>query len=98
MRLTIKKPMTERAQLLLLRKLYALHGAGEDANRVLDQSTFNSWTDVYPVHQQQARIVPNGTAFSRDRAAQASAWMGSAAPQADNVIDLEAGHARRYGR
>lgn len=45
----IKKPPTERALKLALKKLEKLREEGEDPNAVLDQSTLNSWQDLFPV-------------------------------------------------
>ena len=47
MRSRLKKPMTDRAKVLLFQKLDQLRKASHDVGRVLDQSTLNSWPDVY---------------------------------------------------
>jgi len=47
MRKAIKKPMTPRAEVLVLKTLYELHTKGHDANASLDQSTVCNWQDVY---------------------------------------------------
>ncbi|MES2048883.1 MAG: hypothetical protein V4447_10810 [Pseudomonadota bacterium] len=49
MRKSIKKTPTERATLLVQKKLLGMLHAGQNIEAVLDQSTVNNWTDVYPV-------------------------------------------------
>lgn len=46
--------MTERATELRIKDLAALRDAGQDIGAVLDQSTANGWTDVYPVKERRA--------------------------------------------
>lgn len=52
-----KTKMTKRAEELRIKDLKALHDAGHDVGAVLDQSTANSWTDVYPVKDKQVQRV-----------------------------------------
>ncbi len=64
MRKTIKKPMTERAQQMMLRKLTTL--AGEDTAlkiQILDKSTARCWSDVYPPDEPRKadKSAPKGT-------------------------------------
>lgn len=47
MRQKIKKPMTERAMTIAINKLEKLHKLGHNVAEVLDQSTLNSWQDIY---------------------------------------------------
>lgn len=47
MRKATKKPLTARAEMLILKALYALKDAGHDPNASLDQSSLHSWADVY---------------------------------------------------
>ena len=49
MRRKIKKPMTERAAAMALRKLGELRDKGENPAAVLDQSTLHCWQDLYPI-------------------------------------------------
>lgn len=56
MRRTIKKPLTDRAEKLLLKKLYEFKEKGHDPNASLDESTFANWQDVYP---PKGQAVPN---------------------------------------
>lgn len=60
MRKSIKKPATERAIEILLRKLLVMSQAGNDIEAVLDQSVVNNWTDVYPVKNYEKIAVQNG--------------------------------------
>lgn len=49
MRIKIRKPMTDHAVDLAIRKLIELKAAGHDAVAVLDQSILNSWAGLYPI-------------------------------------------------
>lgn len=49
MRTKIKKPLTERAIGMAVRKLERLRDEGQDPAAVLDQSTLHCWQDLYPV-------------------------------------------------
>jgi len=49
MRQKIRKPMTQRAASMILKKLEAFKGDGQDVAAVLDQSVVKSWQDVFPV-------------------------------------------------
>ena len=53
MRKAIKKPMTSRAEVLVLKTLYAFKAAGHDPNAALDQSTLCNWQDVYEPKQKE---------------------------------------------
>jgi hypothetical protein len=55
-RRAMKKPMTARAELLILKELFALKANGQDPNAALDQSALHGWVDVYPVKDKE---VPN---------------------------------------
>ena len=46
--------MTERAIKLRIDDLAKLRDEGEDIGAVLDQSTANGWTDVYPLKERRA--------------------------------------------
>ncbi len=65
MRKQQRKSPTARASELAVKKLKALADAGHPPAEVLDQSTFNQWTDLYPLkenrHEQRithSRISP----------------------------------------
>lgn len=47
MRYKLKKPMTERAENMLIRKLEGFRAKGHDVGSILDESTKRCWTDVY---------------------------------------------------
>jgi len=49
MRKRKRAPLTQRACSMVVKELTKLRSEGHDANAVLDQSTLNSWTAVYPV-------------------------------------------------
>jgi len=51
MRKKIKKPPTERACQLLIKKLVMFHNAGHDTNAILDQSTTNGWQDLFEIKE-----------------------------------------------
>jgi hypothetical protein len=58
MRRKIKKPMTDRAAAMALRKLSELRDQGEDPAIVLDQSTLHCWQDLYPVREKAKTYDP----------------------------------------
>ncbi|MBU3992575.1 MAG: hypothetical protein KKA12_08545 [Alphaproteobacteria bacterium] len=45
------KPPSDRAIELLIGKLEKLRASGHDPGNVLDQSTLQNWTDLYPVKE-----------------------------------------------
>lgn len=47
--------MTDRARDLRIKDLAALLEQGQDIGAVLDQSTANGWTDVYPVKERRSQ-------------------------------------------
>lgn len=49
MRKTIKKPLTEYAAKLVIKKLQQLILAGQDPQEVLDQSILNGWQGIFAV-------------------------------------------------
>ena len=54
MRKKIRKPMTDHAANLIVRKLERLQTAGEDAVAVVEQSIRNGWQDVFAVRNEGA--------------------------------------------
>lgn len=54
MRKSIKKAPTEFAKGLLIKKLARFKQAGEDLEKVLEQSIVNNWTDIYPEKKEAA--------------------------------------------
>ena len=55
MRNRIKKPMTARAEQLVVQELEKLREQGQDANAVLEQSIRNDWQDVYPLRDKSLK-------------------------------------------
>ncbi len=55
MRKKARKPVTERAKAMLAKSLQALMVEGYDPAEILNQSTANCWTDVYPLNTKEAR-------------------------------------------
>ena len=53
MRKTIKKPLTERAAKIILKKLR--DEFKDQANVILDQSTVNNYQDIYPLKSPTAK-------------------------------------------
>lgn len=53
MRRKARKPATERAKALLARSLEKLMVAGADPAEILNQSTVNGWTDIYPLKNKE---------------------------------------------
>lgn len=51
MRKKIKKPATDRAIAMLIKKLDGFRAQGADPEAILDQSTLNCWQDLYPLKQ-----------------------------------------------
>jgi hypothetical protein len=49
MRKQIRKPATEHAQKLVIKKLEQMRLQGQDIGSVLEQSVRNSWIDVWPL-------------------------------------------------
>lgn len=70
MRQRIKKPLTQRAQDLLVAKLDRMRQAGHDVGQILDASTLNAWQDVY---EPKARGSPPIRAKMPDLLSQSSA-------------------------
>lgn len=57
MRKKIRKPMTDRARKLVLASLERMHEKGIDVGLVLDNSTKNSWIDVYEPKDSSRQVV-----------------------------------------
>jgi hypothetical protein len=52
MRVKIRKPLTDRAKTMLLKRLYEMRNKGHDVNACLDQSEFHCWLDVFEVKEK----------------------------------------------
>jgi hypothetical protein len=62
MRKAMKKPMTARAETLVLKTLYQLKEKGHDPNAALDQSSVHNWIDVYePRMKEIANLIRTET-------------------------------------
>jgi hypothetical protein len=55
MRKKIKKPATEFAKKLLIKKLIDFYTNGQDLEKVLEQSIIKNWTDLYEVKEEMHR-------------------------------------------
>jgi hypothetical protein len=49
MRKKIKKPPTDSAKEILIKKLIEYHDKGEDVNKILEQSIVNCWQGLFPL-------------------------------------------------
>lgn len=56
MRAKIKKPLTDRAATMAIRKLSEMRDSGCDPGDVLEQSTFHCWQDLYEVKGEPASM------------------------------------------
>lgn len=56
MRKKIKKPATDFAKKLLIKKLTNFYTNGQDLEKVLEQSIIHSWTDLYEVKEEQQSV------------------------------------------
>lgn len=71
MRKAIRKPMTEKAVMMMLNKLEKLADTDETKIAVLDQSTLNCWSDIYELKQpikKAQQAMPTTTAISAQTA------------------------------
>ena len=66
MRAKIRKPMTDRARELTVKKLAGLKEQGQDPAAVLDQSIECSWTTIYPLKVNGANPGPTDGWWSSD--------------------------------
>lgn len=55
MRKQIKKPMTDRARKMLVKKLCDLSSSATEQIAILEQSIYYSWQDVYPLDNQSKK-------------------------------------------
>ena len=70
MRKSIKKPMTERAMTMALNRLKELAGDNTELQcKILDQSTMNCWTGLFPIKEEREQ---KAVAFNVDLAEQQS--------------------------
>jgi len=59
MRQKIKKPMTDRAIELAIKKLETLKSEGYDPQQVLEQSILNSWQGLFPLKDDRKEYQPS---------------------------------------
>lgn len=67
--------MTDRAVELRLADLKTMLDEGQDIAAVLDQSTANGWTDVYPVKEKRGAVAPKLQALGKHGQATANNLM-----------------------
>ncbi len=60
MRKKIKKPPTEKAKQLVIKKLEILKQSGNDPNKVLEESIKNCWQDVYELKKENNNANKTG--------------------------------------
>lgn len=58
MRKTIRRPLTDHAITLAVRKLERFASEGHSPGDVLDQSTLNNWQDLFPLRAAQGQPPP----------------------------------------
>ena len=75
MRQKIRKPPTERAAAMLIKKLTMFHNTGHDVNAILDQSTVNNYQDLYELKNTGAGYL-NGNGRTSGSTAQAGRKTG----------------------
>jgi hypothetical protein len=67
MRKNLKKPQTDRAAKLVLRKLDALRFHGNDPEAVLDQSTEHCWQGIFELKNAPAKPQSSPTESLSDQ-------------------------------
>lgn len=86
MRRVIKKPLTKRAAVGLLRDLQELKDKGHDPNASLDQSTFCCWRGVFVPKPRHIEAAPEtAEQYTQRQRAEAAAARARAAPMPDEV-------------
>ena len=61
MRRQIKKPVTDRAKRMAIRKLEELKQEGHEPRAVLEQSEFRCWVGLFPVYGERNQTKPEFT-------------------------------------
>lgn len=90
MRKRIKKPLTDRAVKMAVKKLKLFKDQGFDVEAILEQSEFNCWQDLYPVKGNERSQSNNRVSSGTSRADQARAEIDRLFGEDEPV---EAGHA-----
>jgi hypothetical protein len=93
-RMKIKKPMTEYAERLVLKRLDGLRLRGHDPNSLLDDAIEYGTQTVYEPRRVAARQQTYAE-VNREAKAEQFRAMAGVPKQDDNVIDMEAVNARR---
>jgi len=91
MRRAMKKPMTARAETLVLKTLYLLKERGHDPNASLDQSSVHNWIDVYePKAKEVTNLVremkPREAPMTEEEKARAAAARAKVMGMVNSVI------------
>lgn len=99
MRNKIKKPLTDRARKMLLKRLTEMHSKGHDVNACLEQSEFHCWQDVYElkdksIQRAQGKQVDETQAYLREQAEHRSKPSAEARAK---IAQLVGGAVRRAG-
>ena len=79
-------PFTEYAAKLIIAKLGRLKQEKQDPNAVLDQSTVNGWSGVFPVHDQASGLrnaVAGRPSAAESRRSKLDKMLGSKPPEDD---------------
>jgi hypothetical protein len=95
MRKTIKKPLTDRARMLVVYELQRIKDAGHDPNAALDQSTNHCWADVYPPKDKPIEHKAGSAADKTQEMLKEREARGYTAPPAE--LRLVADRIRRAG-
>jgi hypothetical protein len=74
MRRLIRKPLTPRAEVLILRKLVKLKNNGHDPNLALDESTEHNWQSVFPPKTFDVPDINIRTTYAQDLSMSAEEW------------------------
>jgi hypothetical protein len=82
MRREIKKPLTQRAAMMILRDLEEIRAKGHNPNDALDQSTLCCWRGVWPMKPREIEAVKKSDYEATQARLQAEAERQIAPPPA----------------
>lgn len=88
MRVKIKKPATDYAQKLLVKKLAAFYANDLDPGVILNQSILNGWQDLYAPKDASTAYRSNGAAGRPSAADQVAAAMKRRQQPADGFMGV----------
>ena len=57
MRKKIKKPMTDRAIKMILKRLFELTDNEQTAIKIIEQATVKCWLSFYPIGDDRSKVV-----------------------------------------